>query len=208
MEETIVLQDIADQQVTDGSQTANIEEQTHNADNEVVANHIDSDVYQKVTNEAKGYRQRLAKANKELEGLKQGKLQEQGKFKELADQWKDKYETTQKELDDTKQAFVYTTVKSQVARMANKMGCQDSDTLTDLIAVDEIPVDDKFNVDKDSVKLMLENLRKTKPYFFGKVAPLIKDALPGKVEKKTRNLSDVPIMERAAMLSKLGLDNK
>ena len=145
-----------------------------------------------VSLEAKQNRQKNAELKRQLEEKEKSKLVDQGQFKELAEIWQRKATESETQANKLKQAFAVKTIADTLSLEAQRMGCIDTDALVNLIQLDQVPIDDTFNVDKDSVKAMLEDFRKTKPYFFQKQAPRIADATPGKaqvtVEKSLDNM--------------------
>ena len=129
---------------------------------------------------------------RQLEEKEKAKLQDQGQFKELAEIWQRKATESETQANKLKQAFAIKTIADTLSLEAQKMGCIDTDALVNLIQLDQVPIDETFNVDRENVKAMLEDFRKTKPYFFQKQAPRIADATPGKtqvtVEKSLDNM--------------------
>jgi hypothetical protein len=133
-----------------------------------------------VSLEAKMNRQKNAELKKQLEDAQRTKLQDQGQHKELADIWQRKAQDSEAQTAKLKQAFALKTIADSVSLEAQKLGCIDTDALVNLLPIEQVPIDDTFNVDQVSVKAMLEDFRKSKPYFFQKQAPRIADAAPGK----------------------------
>lgn len=133
-----------------------------------------------VSLEAKMNRQKNAELKKQLEDSQRTKLQDQGQHKELADIWQRKATESEAQTTKLRQAFALKTIADSVSLEAQKLGCIDTDALVNLLSIEQIPIDDTFNVDQVSVKAMLEDFRKSKPYFFQKQAPRIADAAPGR----------------------------
>jgi hypothetical protein len=150
-----------------------------------------------VSLEAKLNRQKNADLKKQLEEKEKSKLVDQGQFKELADVYQRQATDYKAQADKLKQAFAVKTIADTLSLEAQKMGCIDTDALVNLIQLDQVPIDDTFNVDRESVKAMLEDFRKTKPYFFQRQAPRIADVTPGKappiVEKSLKEMSKAEI---------------
>mgnify|MGYP003490935441 CR=1 FL=1 len=143
-----------------------------------------------VSLEAKQNRQKNAELKKQLEDREKSKLVDQGQFKELAEIWQRKATESETQANKLKQAFAVKTIADTLSLEAQRMGCIDTDALVNLIQLDQVPIDDTFNVDKDSVKAMLEDFKKTKPYFFQKQSPRIADATPRKVGLATEKSLD------------------
>lgn len=133
-----------------------------------------------VSAEAKGYRQKLAEEKRAREELQRKGLEDQGQFKELANVYKGKAEAAEAKATKLQAAFATKLVADAVAIEAVKLGCVDADALLQLIALDQIPIGEGFEVDKNHVKTMVEDFKKGKPYLFQKQAPKIPDGLPGK----------------------------
>lgn len=141
---------------------------------------------------------------RQLEEKEKAKLQDQGQFKELAEIWQRKATESEAQANKLKQAFAIKTVADTLSLEAQKMGCIDTDALVNLIQLDQVPIDETFNVDRENVKAMLEDFRKTKPYFFQKQAPKIADATPAQPQAPVgKDLSKMTLAERAALLSQL-----
>lgn len=195
-EETQVQSDQSTQSSGEQEQTGN--NATGNRSAEELAIRL-----KEVALEAKTYRQKNAELKKQLEETAKVKLQEQGQFKELADIWQRKATESESQSQKIKQAFVIKTISDSIALEASKLGCVDTDAIVSLLQMDQVPIDENFNVDKNSVKAMLEDFRKSKPYFFQKPAPAIATAVPSKPEQPGNDLSKLTLHEKAALLSML-----
>lgn len=162
-----------------------------------------------VSLEAKQNRQKNAELKRQLEEKEKSKLVDQGQFKELAEIWQRKATESETQANKLKQAFAVKTIADTLSLEAQRMGCIDTDALVNLIQLDQVPIDDTFNVDKSSVRAMLEDFKKTKPYFFQKQAPKIVDATPAQPQAPAGNdLSKMTLAERAALLSQLNKQGK
>jgi hypothetical protein len=137
-----------------------------------------------VSQEAKVNRQKFSEEKRKREDLEKLKLQEEGKFKELSEIWQRKASDHEAQSTKLKQAFAFKTLSDTVALEAQKLGCIDTESLVNLLPLDQIPIDETFNVDKESARAMIEDFRKSKPYFFQKAAPRVADINPGKPETK------------------------
>jgi hypothetical protein len=161
-----------------------------------------------VSQEAKLNRQKLAEEKRKNEEAEKKILQEQGQYKELADIWQRKANASDAQANKLKQAFAYKTVADTIALEASRMGCVDTDAIVALLPMDQVPIDDTFNVDKESVRAMVEDFRKAKPYFFQRQAPTIANAAPAKSEPPKNDLSKMTLAERAALLAQLKQQGK
>lgn len=157
-----------------------------------------------VSLEAKTNRQKYAEMKKQNEELLKTKLSEQGQYKELAEIWQRKATDMEALATKRTQAFAVSKIADAIQLEAAKAGCVDTDAIIPLLAIDNIPIDDGFNVDKSSVKAMIEDFKKNKPYFFKKESPNIVNATPARPEAPAgRDLSKMTMAERAALLSQL-----
>jgi len=162
-----------------------------------------------VSLEAKQSRQKNAELKKQLEEREKSKLADQGQFKELADIWQRKATESEAKATKLQQAFAVKTIADTLSLEAQRMGCIDTDALVNLIQLDQVPIDDTFNVDKNSVRAMLEDFKKTKPYFFQKQAPKIADVSPAtQPVNVATDLGKMTLAERAALLSQLNKQGK
>lgn len=157
--------------------------------------------------EAKKYRQKNADLNKRLAELENEKLKAAG-------QWEDAYQKTKSERDsllkekETIQAkYAFKVVSGQIAQVATELQCVDPSALVKLMSndgmLDELQVDDDFNVDKSSVKQLLDRAKKQFPYMWGKTAPNIKDATPKTTDTK-QDISTLTLDEQIKKFVSLG----
>lgn len=133
-----------------------------------------------VSAEAKGYRQKLAQERKDREEAERKTLEEQGKYKELAGIHKVKAEEAEAKAAKLRDAFATKIVADAVALEAVKLGCVDADAVLQLIALDQVPIGEGFEIDKAHVRTLVEDFKKGKPYLFQKQAPRVPDGTPGK----------------------------
>lgn len=131
----------------------------------------------------KDNRKKLVEEKKKREELEKKVLAESGQYKELAEVWQRKAEQAEQTSLRLKEAFAIKSISDSVSIEAQKLGCVDPEALINLINLNDLPLDDSFNVDKSHVKVVLEDMRKQKPYFFKAQSPKFIDANPGKVEK-------------------------
>lgn len=132
-----------------------------------------------VASEAKSYRQKNAELQKQLESIQQKQMSEQGQFRELYETTKTRLSDTEQKLAQAQQAFGYKAIESVVIDEAMKHGCRDTETLMQVMPIEEIPIGDNFKVDRDAVRLLLDDMKKNKPYFFkNQAAPNVSDVVP------------------------------
>ena len=161
-----------------------------------------------VNQEARDSRKRLQEEKRRREELEKQSLAEKGQYKELADVWQRKYEDSEKITVKLKEAFAMKSVSDSVISEAKSLGCVDPEALINLVNLNELPLDENFNVDRSHVKAILEDMKKQKPYFFKQAAIRVPDATPAKAESPTQDLSKMSVFERAALLSQLKKQGK
>ena len=162
-----------------------------------------------VSLEAKTNRQKNAELKKALEEEKKSKLAENGQFKELAEVYQRKASEFESQSQKLKQAFAVKLVSDAVEIEATRLGAKNVDDVLRLIALDQIPIDDQFNVDRNSVKVMMEDFKKNRDYLFaGRPGPKVADATPAKVEAPKLDLSKMSLADRAALLAQLNKQGK
>lgn len=135
--------------------------------------------------EAKLYRQKLAEQKRHNEEAERKRLEAEGNFKQLAEQYKTEMEMAKSGLQKATSAFAAKTISDQVAMVAKDLGCVDVDVVNNLIDMNTINVDERFNVDSTSLKEKLEEIRTKKPYLFQKPTPKIADVSPGMAKKSS-----------------------
>lgn len=155
-----------------------------------------------VSLEAKLSRQKNAELKKQFEEEKKKQLAEQGQYKELAEIYKRKAEDLEGQTQKFKQAFGLKILSDAVEIEATKLGARNVDDVLRLIPIDQIPIDEQFNVDRNSVKVMLEDFKKNRDYLFaGRPGPKVADAAPGKIEaKKQKTIDEMSAEEIQAIL--------
>lgn len=89
------------------------------------------------------------------------RLEEQGKFKELADKEKAR-------ADAAEQRFVTTAKTAALKVAALEAGTVDADAVASLVKLDDIKLAEDGSVDSESVKKVVEALKTAKAYLFGK----------------------------------------
>lgn len=153
-----------------------------------------------VSLEAKTYRQKLAEEKKRIADLERKKLEEGGQFQELANRYKLDAESALERADKLKQAFALKTVSDKVAVEATKLGCVDPELLSSVLPLDQIKVDEMFNVDTVSVKTLIEDVKKNKPYLFQKTAPKISDVTPNSSAPPAKPIDKLSAKELESLL--------
>lgn len=157
----------------------------------------------KTAEEAKKYRQENSDLKKQLEEFQQKTLQEQGNWKDLAEKAQKKNAELAAELKTTKGKFALKTVSDQLSTEALKLGCIDTDALIKLADLGALDVDEDFRVDGESLKSLLAEMQKNKPFLFKKPDPKIQDGLPPAkgASGGKKEIKDMSVDEKLAALA-------
>lgn len=143
--------------------------------------------YQKVLSEKKKMAEKLGELEAKFQELESNKLQEQGKFKEIA-------EAKAKEADEWKKKAtqIAHATASHVKENALKLKAQELgmvpkaiEKLPALVNLDEIELEDGFKVNQEKVTNILSGLQKEHDYLFKKTVAPTKDVFPGSVVPMT-----------------------
>ncbi len=164
-----------------------------------------ADKWRSASEEAKQYRKALAEERRKREDMETQKLQEEGKHQELADKYRRERDEALDRATRATDSYARKTVGAQVRAVAAEMGCIDTEALVQLVDLDQVPVDDDFNVDSVSVKNMLEKERQKRSYLFGKTAPKIHDVVPDPnpdTKPNEKSLDQLSMKEKIALLGK------
>lgn len=160
-----------------------------------------------VSEESKKFRQKNSELSKKLQELEDAKLKEQGKVQELYDKTKHELEQERESRKKDKASFAYRTVTAQIQQEAMKLGCLDPKALVAVSSaqgfLDEISVDEQFNVEQGSLKTFIEKTQKEMPYLFGKAAPAIKDVVPNNKGESKTGVEALSLAEKIKKLAEL-----
>lgn len=160
----------------------------------------------KANAEAKEYRKKLQEQKRLNEETQRRALEEQGQYKELMEVYKRDAEESKSYAGKLKDAFAMKIINDSVAMEAQKLGCVDPEALSSLVNLQELPIDENFNVDRNHVRTLLEDMKKQKPYFFKVSTPKIPDAIPAKPEApKVKSINEMNNKEiENVLLTKFG----
>lgn len=156
--------------------------------------------------EVKSLKQQLADIKQYNEQLEMQKLEVEGNKDKMIEHLQAKVQSLETNVKQKENAFATATLGSQVKTEAAKMGCANPDDLIKLIDLQSIPVDpETYTGDTDSIRLMLEEQKKSRPFFFGKPAPQVYDvAQQNKVlNKPQKDFSQMNREELNEELSKM-----
>lgn len=162
--------------------------------------------YARRTVELSSENKKMRLANAELKAkldlIEKDKLEAQGKFQEVAQKEKERADKAEQLAKEAAKKFGWKLVQKAVEAEASKFGCVDPSALLALAPIDNIEIDDEFNIDTSGVKAVIETMAKQKPYLFQKQASNPKDLPPGsgKDTFKEKSLKDMTIAEKKAYL--------
>lgn len=124
--------------------------------------------YERVLDEAKKAKHKLAEYEKTEKERKTKEAQEQGRWQELADAAKKEAEEAKAQRDELRKSYGAKTVKSQLKEFLLKEGCTESDIILQVTPWNEkISVDpETFDVKVDDIKKVVEEWKKEKPSWF------------------------------------------
>lgn len=141
--------------------------------------------------EAKQYRLRLAEEKKKREEAERKALADAGNWQEVANRISQEAELYKERAEKLKHAFAMKTIADKISLEAAKAGCVDPELLVNILPIDQINIDDEFNVDQSAVKVLIEDVKKSKPFLFKKEQVKVSDVTPARqpsakpVEKMT-----------------------
>jgi hypothetical protein len=162
------------------------------------------ETYQKVLSEKKKRDSELDSVTKELQKLKEEKLNADGKKDELLTEYKKKYDDLDGKFKGAVGKFAMKTLTDSVEKEALKSGCLNAKALVKLIELSDIEVNEDFEVDQDALKKAIENVKTENPFMFSKSAPQFKDVTKPVVgDTETAVTKGKSINELANMLAKM-----
>lgn len=141
--------------------------------------------HERLLNESKKNKKRALEAEKRLEALEKSKLEEQGKYKELYEQYKTQF-------DELKNQTMRDKVGFEVKQHAAKAGCVDVNSLLKL-GNGELMQFDEQTGEILGADLFIEDARKQFPFLFkSQPTPTINPVTPsGAPVKQTKTASQV-----------------
>lgn len=171
-------------QVPTAIESQETSEQDYNVEPELVP----VDTLKRASKEAKEARQRLqherakaAELEAEVHAMKQERLEQQGKYKEMYEQQAQQAKKFQEEFEGLQKKVVLEKVSTSFMMAAKDAGCVDPHTLWKVADTDNLDVDDNLKVRDDSLAQALAKAKESMPYMFQKQAPVIADTVPGSV---------------------------
>lgn len=126
--------------------------------------------------EVKSLKAKLAELTAQNEQSQMQLLEAEGNKDKQIEYLQGQVNTLKTSIQQKDEAYAFATLGSQVKTEAAKMGVQNPDDLIKLMDLSGIPVDpDTFTGDGDSIRIMLEEQKKSRPFFFAKQAPQVHD---------------------------------
>lgn len=125
--------------------------------------------YRKTVGEVKSLKAKLAELEAEKEAERQAKLAEQGKYKEQSEELLKKLQEKDQQVKKVVGTFGRKVFETEAKSLALGLGAR-PEAVDDILKVgswDDVEIDEEFNVNKEQLKLKIEELSKSKPYFFG-----------------------------------------
>lgn len=155
-----------------------------------------------LSSENKKMRLMNAELKAKLDLIEKDKLEAQGKFQEIAQKEKERADKAEQIAKEAAKKFGWKLVQKAVEAEASKLGCVDSSALLALAPMDNIEIDEEFNIDSTGVKAVIEAMAKEKPYLFQKTANNPKDLPPAnnKGAFKEKSFKEMTIAEKKAYL--------
>lgn len=124
----------------------------------------------------------LDEREKRLKEIEEKNQKESGQYKELYEKAAKEKTELEDKFKKTKTSYAFKVVSGQFSTEAVKAGCINPKDLVDLAGtrgyLNDLDVDDEFNVSADSLKAVLEKCQKEMAYLFGKAAPKVNDLSP------------------------------
>jgi DNA repair exonuclease SbcCD ATPase subunit len=137
--------------------------------------------YQKVLSEKKKMAEKLGELEAKFQELESTKLQEQGKFKEIAEAKAKEAEEWKKKAAQIAQATASHVKENALKLKAQELGMVPKaiEKLSALVNLDEVELEDGFQVNQAKVADLMSNLQKEHDYLFKKTVAPTKDVFPG-----------------------------
>ena len=158
-----------------------------------------------LSSENKKMRLANAELKARLDAIDKERLEAQGKFQEVALKEKERADRAEQLAKEAAKKFGWKLVEKAVESEAARFGCVDPQALLALAPVNEIEVDEEFNIDPTGVKAVIEKMAKEKPYLFQKTAQNPRDLPPGSGKEtfKAKSIKDMSIAEKKALLEQM-----
>lgn len=163
--------------------------------------------YRKAVNEKKKLQAQAEEMSARLAELEETQMATEGKKDELIQSLQGRLKEKEAKLKETYSTFAYNSVAAQLKAEAHKLGCVDAETLIQVTPLDSLEVGEDFNVDGESLKMLLEEQKEKRPYLFQRQSVAVKDGVPAKPNTETtKDLSKMSIQEKSQLLAQMQID--
>lgn len=129
------------------------------------------ETHQKLLSEKKKLQSKAEAYESELQKLREEKLGTEGKKDELLTEYKKKYEDLEGKFKGSVGKFAMKTLADAIEKEALKSGCLNPKSLSRLVDMAEIDVNEDFDVNQDQLKKAIEKVKTENPFMFAKSAP-------------------------------------
>lgn len=155
--------------------------------------------YKKTVGEVKSLKAKLAELEAEREAQSNARLQEQGKWKEAAEDWQKKAKEAEEKAMKVARTFGQKVFAQEAKAVALELGAT-PEALEDIIKVgdwSEIEIGEDFSVDRDKLKSSIARMQQAKPFYFKKTVNPPKDIVPSNMPQASgsKKLDEMSIDE-------------
>lgn len=135
--------------------------------------------YLKLLNEKKKVADEKKRLEEERQRQENERLESEGKKDELIEKLKQQVQEKDQKFKEKVSTFVNSRLEDQVKAEASKMGCIDPDAVVRLADLSKISMDEEtLQADTEHIRAVLDEMKNSRPYFFGKQSPNIDTSAP------------------------------
>lgn len=163
---------VSDQPVQDGGA---VQQEIKPTVSDSQSDTVKYDTYKRTLSEAKKAKAQLQEYQTRLTELEQQQLAAEGKKDELISSLQKRVSELDGKYKSAVGSFAEGKALDAIVDEAVKSGCSSTGLLRKVVAdkVSELEFDEQFNPNKEQVRMMIEEIRKTEPILFGKPAPAV-----------------------------------
>jgi len=154
--------------------------------------------FQKALNEKKTAQSKLSEYEKELQTLREEKLQREGKTEELVDTYRKQILELNESMSKKEKTYAWNTLTGEIKREALKLGCVDPDKLIRLMDDEDlrsINVGEDFTIDKNSLTQVIEKNKKDNFFLFNSSNKIASAGVPSKTAPNAKEKTEQDIFE-------------
>lgn len=159
---------------------------------------VKHETYMKVLSEAKAAKAKLAEFEAQVERDRQAKLEAEGKSKELAEEYKRKFEEAEKKSMTFAKTYGQKVFTAETKSVALELGAN-PEAVEDLIKTgdwSDVEIGQDFSVDREKIKASLVRMQQQKPWFFRSQVTPPRDVNPGsKVATGSKSPNEMSVEE-------------